>query len=96
MKAHVLITSAETFPVCRDRLFWGVGTPDCPLSFEEWVDPANSRKPYLKMFVDMMSVSIGDLIFLYERQVGFHGVYKVVSPLFFDTENVTTSHFITS
>jgi hypothetical protein len=89
MKAHVFITSAETFPVCRDRLFWGIGTPDCPLSFEEWVDPVNSRKPYLKMLVDMMSVSIGDLIFLYERQVGFHGVYKVVSPLFFDTENVT-------
>lgn len=88
MKAHVLITNNETFPVCRDRLFWGIGTPDSPSSFEEWVNPANSRKPYLKMLVDMMGIRIGDLIFLYERQVGFHGIYKVVSPLFFDTTNV--------
>jgi len=89
MKAHVLITNAETFPVCRDRLFWGIGTPDCPLTFEEWVDPTNSRKPYLKMLVDMISVSVSDLIFLYERQAGFHGVYKVKSPLFFDTSKIT-------
>jgi len=88
MKAHVLITSKETFPVCRDRLFWGIGTPDCPCVFEEWVNPANSRKPYLKMLVDMMGLSIGDLVFLYERQVGFHGIYKVTSPLFFDATNV--------
>jgi len=88
MKAHVLITSKETFPVCRDRLFWGIGTLDCPSVFEEWVNPANSRKPYLKMLVDMIGLSIGDLIFLYERQVGFHGIYKVTSSLFFDTTNV--------
>jgi hypothetical protein len=91
MKAHVLITDTETFPVCRDRLFWGIGTPDCPNTFEEWADPANSRKPYLKMLVDMISLSVGDLIFLYERQAGFHGVYKVASPLFFDTENVVNN-----
>jgi hypothetical protein len=89
VKAHVLITNAETFPVCRDRLFWGIGTPDCPSVFEEWVDPTNSRKPYLKMLVDMMSVSTGDLIFLYERQAGFHGVYKAASPLFFDATSVS-------
>ena len=88
MKAHVLITNTETFPVCRDRLLWGIGTPDCPSVFEEWVNPANSRKPYLKMLVDMMGISTGDMIFLYERQVGFHGIYKAVSPLFFDTTNV--------
>jgi len=87
MKAHVLITNKETFPVCRDRLFWGIGTPDCPSVFEEWVNPANSRKPYLKMLVDMVGISVGDLIFLYERQAGFHGIYKVRSPLFFDATN---------
>jgi len=89
MNAHVLITNPETYPVCRDRLFWGVGTPDCPNVFEEWVSSANTRKPYLKMLVDMLGLSIGDLVFLYERQAGFHGVYKVVSPLFFDTTSVS-------
>jgi hypothetical protein len=88
MKAHVLITSNETFPVCRDRLFWGIGTPDCPSVFDEWVNPANSRKPYLKMLVDMMGIAVGDLIFLYERQVGFHGIYKAASTPFFDTASV--------
>lgn len=88
MKAHVLITNKDTFPVCRDRLFWGIGIADCPSRFEEWVNPANSRKPYLKMLVDMSGISRGDLIFLYERQVGFHGVYKANSPLFFDATNV--------
>jgi len=88
MKAHILITNKETYPVCRDRLFWGIGTPDCPSVFEEWINPANSRKPYLKMLVDMLGISVGDLIFLYERQVGFHGIYKVTSNLFFDSTNV--------
>jgi hypothetical protein len=91
MNAHVLITDSDTYPVCRDRLFWGIGTPDCPSSFEDWVSPTNSRKPYLKMLVDMLGLSIGDLAFLYERQVGFHGVYKVSSPLFFDTTSVSNS-----
>ena len=88
MKAHVFITNSKTFPVCRDKLFWGIGIPDCPSVFEEWINPSNSKKPYLKMLVDMVGVSVGDLVFLYERQVGFHGIYKVSSPLFFDTTNV--------
>ncbi len=91
MKAHILITNEETFRVCRDRLFWGIGTPDCPTTFKDWVNPSNSRKPYLKMLVDMMGISIGDLVFLYERQVGFHGIYKASSPLFFDTANVVNN-----
>jgi hypothetical protein len=89
MKAHILITNNETLPVCRDRLFWGVGIPDAPTDFQEWISPKNSRKPFLKMLVDMLNVNIGDLIFLYERQVGFHGVYEVNSPLFFDTAKVS-------
>jgi len=91
MKAHVLITSNETFPVCRDRLFWGIGVEDCPNEFEKWLSPANSKKAYLKMLVDMMGIDIGDLVFLYERQVGFHGVYKVKDALFFDTTRVCDS-----
>jgi hypothetical protein len=89
MNAHVLITNPHTYPVCRDRLFWGVGTPDSPATFEEWINPSNSRKPYLKMLVDMLGLSIGDPVFLYERQAGFHGIYKVASPIFFDTASVS-------
>jgi hypothetical protein len=89
MKAHILITNNETLPVCRDRTFWGVGVPDAPTDFKEWINPKNSRKPYLKMLADMLNIDIGDLVFLYERQVGFHGVYKVKSPLFFDISKVS-------
>jgi hypothetical protein len=89
MNAHVLITNPDTFPVCRDRLFWGVGTPDSPATLEDWTNPQNSRKPYMKMLVDMLGLSIGDLVFLYERQAGFHGIYKVAGPLFFDTTPVS-------
>jgi len=88
MKAHILITNNKTFPVCRDRLFWGIGIPNSPSYFKEWISPKNSRKPFLKMLVDMLNIDIGDLVFLYERQVGFHGVYKVKSSLFFDTTQV--------
>ena len=91
MKAHVLITNNKTFPVCRDRLFWGIGISDCPSVFKEWMNPSNSRKPYLKMLVDMVGVKKGDLVFLYERQAGFHGVYKVASPLFFDASSVSNT-----
>jgi len=89
MKAHIFITNNETLPVCRDRLFWGVGIPDAPIDFQEWISPKNSRKPFLKMLVDMLNVDVGDLVFLYERQVGIHGVYKVKSPLFFDTSKIS-------
>ena len=91
MKAHILITNNDTFPVCRDKLFWGIGVPDCPSEVAGWVNPYNSRKPYLKMLVDMTGISKEDLIFLYERQVGFHGIYKVASPLFFDSTDVVNS-----
>jgi len=70
MKAHILITNNETLPVCRDRLFWGVGIPNAPTDFQEWISPKNSRKPFLKMLVDMLNIDIGDLVFLYERRVG--------------------------
>jgi len=88
MKAHILITNKETFPICRDRLIWGVGIEDIPEHFNELVDMKNSRKPYLKMLVDMLGIRKGDLVFLYERQVGFHGVYKVNSDLFWDTSDI--------
>jgi len=92
MKAHVLITNEKTFSVCRDRLFWGIGIPDAPSDINEWISPRNSRKPYLKMLIDMLNLEIGDLIFLYERQEGFHGIYKVKTLPFFDTSKVSNNN----
>lgn len=88
MKAHILITNKETFPICRDRLIWGIGVENIPQNFKDFVDIKHSRKPYLKMLVDVFGVRKNDLIFLYERQVGFHGVYKVDSDLFWDIANI--------
>lgn len=79
MNAHILITNEKTFSICRDRLVWGVGIEGMPKTFQELVDLKNSRKPYLKMLVDMLGIRKGDVVFLYERRVGFHGVYKVNS-----------------
>jgi len=36
------------------------------------------------MIGDILGTRIGDIVFLYERQVGFHGIYKIVSEPFFD------------
>lgn len=86
MRAHVLITDEETFPVVRDNGFWGVGVKGIPASFDEMVAENIRRpnKPYFKMLADVLGTRPGDLAFLYERGKGFHGVYKIKSMPFFD------------
>ena len=87
MRAHVFITDKDTFPVVRDNSFWGVGIKDIPNTLEEVVKEnlRNGKKPYFGMMGDILGTRIGDVVFLYERQVGFHGIYKVTSEPFFDT-----------
>ncbi len=86
MRAHVFITDKDTFPVVRDNSFWGVGIKGIPNAIEEVIKEnlANGKKPYLGMIGDILGTRIGDIVFLYERQVGFHGIYKIVSEPFFD------------
>jgi hypothetical protein len=86
MRAHVFITDQETFPVVRDNSFWGVGIKGIPNTFEKVVreNLNNGKKQYFGMIGDILGTRIGDLVFLYERQVGFHGIYKIVSEPFFD------------
>jgi len=86
MKAHVFITDKDTFPVVRDNSFWGVGIKGIPNSFDILIEEnlRNGKKPYLGMIGDILGTRIGDLVFLYERQVGFHGIFKVSSEPFFD------------
>jgi hypothetical protein len=86
MRAHVLITDKDTFPVVRDCSFWGVGVKGIPDTIENTITEnlTNRNKPYFKMIADILGTRIGDIVFLYERQVGFHGIYKIVSKPFFD------------
>jgi hypothetical protein len=86
MRAHVFITDENTFPVVRDNSFWGVGIRGIPNTFDKLVEEnlRNGRKPYFGMIADILGTRIGDIAFLYERQVGFHGIYKVTSEPFFD------------
>lgn len=86
MKAHVFITDKDTFPVVRNNSFWGVGVKGIPSSFDKLIEEnlQNGKKPYFGMIGDILGTRIGDIVFLYERQVGFHGIYKIVSKPFFD------------
>jgi len=86
MRAHVFITDKDTFPVVRDNSFWGVGIKDIPNTLEEVVKEnlRNGKRPYFGMMGDILGTRIGDVVFLYERQVGFHGIYKITSEPFFD------------
>lgn len=87
MRAHVFITNKDTFPVVRDNSFWGVGVKGMPDTLEEIIKEnlKNVKKPYLSIIGDILGTRIGDIVFLYEQQVGFHGIYKIVSEPFFDT-----------
>lgn len=86
MRAHILITDEQTFPVVRDYGFWGVGVKGIPNDFEKVIEKnlSDPKKPYFAIIADILGTRIGDIIFLYERQVGFHGIYKIVSEPFFD------------
>ena len=86
MRAHVFITDKHTFPIVRDYSFWGVGKDGIPNTLDDVIKEnlKNGKKPYFGMIGDILSSRIGDLVFLYERGVGFHGIYKIVSEPFFD------------
>ncbi|PIW33870.1 MAG: hypothetical protein COW28_02255, partial [bacterium (Candidatus Ratteibacteria) CG15_BIG_FIL_POST_REV_8_21_14_020_41_12] len=44
---------------------------------------------YFGMIGDILGTRIGDIVFLYERQVGFHGIYKIISEPFFDPTSIS-------
>lgn len=86
MRSHVFITNERTFPVVRDNSFWGVGVEGIPSSLKGLIEEnlKNSRKPYFAMLGDILGTRVGDIAFLYERQKGFHGIFRVSSEPFFD------------
>lgn len=86
MKAHIFITDKNTFPIVRDNGFYGVGVENMPDTLREVLSEniANSKKPYFSIIADILGTRIGDIVFFYERQVGFHGIYQIQSKPFFD------------
>jgi len=86
MRAHVFITDKDTFPIVRDNSFWGVGVKGIPNNLDRLFKEnlRNGRKPYFRMLADILGTRIGDIVFLYERQAGFHGIYRIISKPFFD------------
>lgn len=86
MRAHVFITDKDTFPVVRDNSFWGVGIKGIPNTLEKVIKEnlESGRKPYFGMIADILGTRIADIVFLYERQAGFHGIYRITSKPFFD------------
>jgi len=86
MRAHVFITDEKTWPVVRDNSFYGVGVKGIPDSLGGLISEnlKNPRKPYFGMIGDILGTRIGDIAFLYERQKGFHGIFRVSSDPFFD------------
>ena len=86
MRAHVFITDKDTFPVVRDNSFWGVGIRGIPDNFAGVIEEnlKSGKKPYFGMIGDILGTRIGDIVFLYERQAGFHGTYRITTEPFFD------------
>jgi len=90
MRAHVFITDKDTFPIVRDNSFWGIGIKGIPDSFDKVIKEnlKNGKKPYFGMIGDILGTRVGDIVFLYERQVGFHGIYRIISEPFFDPTSI--------
>jgi len=90
MRAHVFITNKDTFAVVRNNSFWGVGVKGIPNTLAKLIEEnlENGKKPYFGMIGDVLGTRVGDIVFLYERQVGFHGIYKIISKPFFDPTSI--------
>jgi len=73
-------------PSVRDNSFWGVGIKGIPNKYDKVIKENldNGKKPYFGMIGDILGTRIGDIVFFYERLVGFHGIYKITSNPFFD------------
>jgi hypothetical protein len=87
VQAHVLITDKNTHKIVTEHGFWGTKFDFSPTSYPNFISIClqNPRKKYFGMIADILGTRPNDLVFLYERQVGFHGIYKVVGIPFFDT-----------
>ena len=86
MPSHVLITDNSTHKIVTENGFWGTKFDFAPTSYKNFLDIClkQPRKRYFSLIADILGTRIGDIVFLYERQVGFHGIYRIISKPFFD------------
>lgn len=80
MGAHVFIVNKDTFQIARDRCFVSV--------FQEDTTKPLAEKTRADILADLSCLRIGDKIFFYEVECGFHGIYKVVSLPFIEFSDV--------
>ncbi|GIV27507.1 MAG: hypothetical protein KatS3mg027_1321 [Bacteroidia bacterium] len=91
MNAHILITDEETHDTVVNNSFWALKFSDLqPKDINDIIISQfnNTRKPYYAMLCDFYSLRDGDLVFLYKRQSGFYGIYKVKGEPFFDNSTI--------
>jgi hypothetical protein len=80
MSAHVFIVNSDTFPIQRDKGFLSIFQED--RTKELW------EKTRADIWADLTCLRIGDRIFFYELNTGFHGIYEVTSLPFIDKTTV--------
>jgi len=86
MSAHVFITDKDTHRIVSENGFWSTKFDFKPRSYQDLIEACltKPRKKYFCILADILGTRPNDIVFLYERQVGFHGIYKIISEPFFD------------
>lgn len=86
MRAHVFNVDEETFPIHRDREFCGTGKIGAPIiNYQEALE---KKRTFSGIIADLLGTRPNDLVFFYEKGRGFHGVYQVIGPPFFDPQPI--------
>jgi len=86
VNAHIFNVDEHTFPVHRDRGFCGTGKIGTLV--ETYEEALSKSRTFSGIVTDLKGTRPNDLVFFYESRRGFHGVYQVVSPPFFDPQDV--------
>jgi hypothetical protein len=86
MRAHIFNVDEKTFPVHRDREFCGTGK--IGFSLTNYQQVLDKQRTFSDLIADLKGTRPGDLVFFYERRRGFHGIYQVISPPFFDPQEI--------
>jgi hypothetical protein len=86
VKAHIFNVDEHTFPVHRDRGFCGTGKRET--SVNDYQQVLERPRTFSEIITDLKGTRLNDLVFFYESRRGFHGVYQIVSPPFFDPQDI--------
>lgn len=79
MGYHILLTKLDNFKICADRgIYGGIYSSASPKS-----NQMNSE-----VIAGFAGMKPGDFVFFYVKNIGFYGLWKVVSQPFYDTEKI--------